>query len=114
MSEWGTDFTHAQAGTSVEVFDASDIQVVTLDEFADTDEPGVAAILGTENAALIPQGGDVMTYGDGGVGKTTLMLDLGVHVAAGDDWLGIPVAQPRRVLLVENEGPRPLFRKLPV
>jgi hypothetical protein len=87
------------------------LHVVTLDEFADADEPGAAAILGTTDAALIPEGGDVMTYGDGGVGKTTLMVDLGVHLAAGDDWLGLPIPRPRRVLLVENEGPRPLFRR---
>jgi hypothetical protein len=87
------------------------LHVVTLDEFADADEPGAAAILGTTDAALIPEGGDVMTYGDGGVGKTTLLVDLGVHLAAGDDWLGIPIPRPRRVLLVENEGPRPLFRR---
>ena len=41
---------------------------------------------------LIPEGGDVMVYGDGGAGKTTLCLDLACHLAAGDDWLGIPVA----------------------
>jgi hypothetical protein len=102
MSEWRSDFAEAKA---------HELHVVTLDEFADTDEPGAAAILGTEDAALIPEGGDVMTYGDGGVGKTTLMVDLGAHIAAGDDWLGIRVERARRVLLVENEGPRPLFRR---
>ena len=59
---------------------------------------------------LVPEGGDVMFYGDGGAGKTTLMIDLGLHLAAGDDWLGIPVGRAVRVAIVENEGPRPLFR----
>jgi hypothetical protein len=90
---------------------AAAVHVVTLDEFADANEPGAAAVLGTTDAALIPEGGDVMVYGDGGVGKTTLMVDLALHLAAGDDWLGIPIPRPRRVLLVENEGPRPLFRR---
>ena len=51
-----------------------------------------------------------MFYGDGGAGKTTLMIDLGLHLAAGDDWLGIPIGRAVRVAIVENEGPRPLFR----
>ena len=52
-----------------------------------------------------------MVYGNGGAGKTTLVVDLACHLAAGDAWLGIPVARPLRVLLVENEGPRPHFRR---
>jgi AAA domain len=51
-----------------------------------------------------------MIYGDGGASKTTLGIDLAVHLAAGDEWLGISVAEPRRVLIIEAEGPRPLFR----
>ena len=46
---------------------------VTLDEFAAVDEPGADAILGDADSALIPEGGDAMVYGDGGVGKTTLI-----------------------------------------
>jgi AAA domain len=86
------------------------LRVVTLDEFADVDEPGAAALVGTSDEALIPEGGDVMFYGDGGAGKTTLCVDLACHLAAGDAWLGVPVARPARVLLIENEGPRALFR----
>jgi hypothetical protein len=52
-----------------------------------------------------------MVYGDGGAGKTTLVFDLAFHLAAGEDWLGIPVPRAARVLLIENEGPRPLLRK---
>jgi hypothetical protein len=86
-------------------------RVVTLEKFAAVQESGAAAILGTVDNALISEDADVMTYGDGGVGKTSLMLDLGFHLAAGDDWLGIPVPRPLRVLLIENEGPRPPFRR---
>ena len=60
---------------------------------------------------MIPEGGDVMFYGDGGAGKTTLSIDLACHLAAGEDWLEIPVSRPVRVLIVENEGPRALLRK---
>jgi len=88
----------------------SGITVESLDTFADTVEEGAEAILGTAENALIPENGDVMMYGDGGAGKTTLAVDLALHLAAGDDWLGIAVPRPLRVLLIENEGPRPRFR----
>jgi hypothetical protein len=86
------------------------IKVVTLDEFVAVDEPGADALLGTRDDVMIPAGGDVMFYGDGGGGKTTLTIDLACHLAAGDDWLGITVTRPLTVLVMENEGPRPLFR----
>lgn len=86
------------------------LNVVPLAEFVAVDEVGAAALLGGDDGALIPENGDVMFYGDGGAGKTTLTIDGAFHLAAGDDWLGIPVARPLRVLVVENEGPRPLFR----
>jgi AAA domain-containing protein len=86
------------------------VRIVSLDVFADTDEEGDEALLGDAENAVIPEGGDVMFYGDGGAGKTTLAIDLACHLAAGDNWLGIAVSQPRRVLIVENEGPRPKFR----
>ncbi len=47
----------------------------------------------------------------GGAGKTTLAIDLACHLAAGDPWLVFPVRRPARALLVENEGPRPLYRR---
>jgi hypothetical protein len=89
---------------------APEFDVVTLDEFVAVEEPGAEALVGDKDGAVIPEGGDVMFYGDGGAGKTTLCIDLACHLAAGDDWLGITVARPARVLIVENEGPRPLFR----
>jgi hypothetical protein len=87
------------------------IRAVRVRDFAAVDEPGARVIVGEDNDALIPEGGDVVVYGDGGAGKTTLAVDLACHVAAGAGWLGIPVPNPRRVLLLENEGPRPLFRR---
>jgi len=52
----------------------------------------------------------MIVYGDGGAGKTTLEVDLALHLAAGADWLGLPVPAPCRVLVLENEGPRGRFR----
>jgi putative DNA primase/helicase len=68
-------------------------------------------VLGDADNAVIPEDGDVMLYGDGGAGKTTLAIDLACHLAAGESWLGIKIPQPRRVLLIENEGPRSRFRR---
>ncbi len=90
--------------------DRVELRFVTLPDFAAVDEPGSAALLGDGTDALVPANGDVMVYGDGGAGKTTLCLDAACHLAAGNDWLGIPVAGPVSMLLIENEGPRALFR----
>ena len=99
---------HAVETASSPVVDAP--LIVSLEEFAAVEEMGAAAIVGSPGEAVIPEGGDVLIYGDGGAGKTTLMIDLGCHLAAGDDWIGMPIPNAVRVLLVENEGPRPLFR----
>jgi len=82
----------------------------TLEAFIAVEEAGADALLGEPGNALIPESGDVMVYGDGGAGKTTLTIDLAFHLAAGDKWLGIPIGRPVRVGLIENEGPRPMFR----
>jgi hypothetical protein len=90
---------------------APEMVTAALGDFVAEDEPGAGALLGSDDAVLIPEGGDVMFYGDGGAGKSTLAIDLAFHLAAGDDWLEIPVPNPLSVLLIENEGPRPLLRK---
>ena len=92
-------------------FSRVDLVFVDAADFADEDEPGAAALVGDDENVLIPEGGDVMFFGDGGAGKTTLALDLATHMAAGDDWLDIQVDRAVRVGLIENEGPRPLFRR---
>lgn len=87
------------------------VSIVTAQEFAAVKEPGADPLLGESGEAVIPEGGDVMLYGDGGASKTTLSIDLAFHLAAGDPWLEIPVPRPVRVLLIEAEGPMPLFRQ---
>jgi hypothetical protein len=86
------------------------LNTVPIAEFAAVDEAGAKPLVGGNDDIVIPVNGDVMFYGDGGAGKTTLGIDLACHLGAGNTWLGIPVAAPCRVLIVENEGPRPLFR----
>jgi hypothetical protein len=87
------------------------VRVVTAEAFAEVEEEGGAALLGTPDSAVVCEGSDVMIYGDGGAGKTTLALDLGCHLVAGDDWIEIQIPEPLHVLLIENEGPRPQFRR---
>jgi AAA domain-containing protein len=86
-------------------------RTVTLQQFAAVEEAGGQPLLGDRDQALIPENADVMIYGDGGAGKTTLAIDLAAHWAAGDDWLGIHVSRPLHCLIIEDEGPRPLFRR---
>ena len=88
-----------------------DLEFESLDVFADEDEPGADPLLGDADNIVIAENDDVLIYGDGGAGKTTLANDLAVHLAAGDDWLGIRVPQAVKVGLIENEGPRPLYRR---
>ena len=89
---------------------ALQLTVVTVQKFAETDEPGGEALLGSSSDNVIPANGDVMIYGAGGAGKTTLGFDLGCHLCAALGWLGLTVARALRGLIIENEGPRPNLR----
>jgi AAA domain len=87
------------------------VEIDRVQDFAQVDEAGANALLGDADNALIPEGGDVMIFGTGGSGKTTLIVDCAMHLGSGRDWLGIPVQRVARVLLIENEGPRALMRR---
>ena len=101
---------NAATGEGAEEAPASRLRFALIEEFAAEREASAEPILGTDDDLVIPAGGTVMAYGDGGAGKTTLELDAALHFAAGDAWLGFPVPRPLRVALVENEGPRGSFR----
>ena len=90
---------------------APELVITPIELFASEHEAGARAVLGTDDEALIPEGADVMIYGDGGAGKTTLAVDMAFHLAGGRDWLEIPIPRSVNVLLIENEGPRPMFRR---
>jgi len=45
----------------------------------------------------------------GGHGKTTLFVDLALHLAAGVDYPPFTVPRPVSILMIENEGPEELF-----
>ena len=90
---------------------ATGLTTQTLEAFAAIDEPSAEPILGDEGTTLLSLGGMLVLYGDGGAGKTTMELDLVMHLASGTTWQGIPVHGQSRILIVENEGPRGMFRK---
>ncbi len=74
---------------------------------------------GSDDVTLLPAGGLALLAGRPGCGKTTFILDLACHLACGlayppieDDkgptpW---PAHRPLRIALIENEGPREMFR----
>lgn len=97
--------------TSVDTVEASRVvMVATIEDFVAVEEPGGDPLVGDRANVVFSESGLAMFYGDGGAGKTTLANDLAFHLAAGDEWLGIPIPRARRVLLIELEGPRSLFR----
>jgi len=102
------DIASAETSATTETIQ---IEVVSLENFATTDEPGADALLGDGDSILIAEGSDVMVYGDGGAGKTTLMSDAACHLGTGKAWLGVPIKRRARVLIIEAEGPRPLLRQ---
>lgn len=87
------------------------LRIVPIDEFAAVDEASAEPLLGEPDEALIAAGSLTVIYGDGGAGKTTLAIDAAAHLGSGAPWLDFPVTRPVRILLLENEGPRGLFRK---
>lgn len=86
------------------------VEVHPVEDFSAIEEAGATPLVGDDANIAIPEGGDIMVYGDGGAGKTTLLQDAAFHLAAGQSWLGLPVPRPLTVLMIEAEGPRPLMR----
>nr|MBA2642810.1 AAA family ATPase [Actinomycetota bacterium] len=101
-----------ECGFEPEPLEIPDFEVEDAEAFAAVDEPGAEPLVVSDGGCVIPVGGFVLVYGDGGAGKTTACIDWAVHFAAGTPWLGIlEPARPLRILVVENEGPRPEFRR---
>jgi hypothetical protein len=91
--------------------EAATLQVLPASDFLRLDFPAAEVLLGSsETIIYLARGLFLLMYGDGGSGKSTLTLDAVAHLAAGRDWLGIPVARASRVLMIENEGAAQLFQ----
>lgn len=86
--------------------------VVPLQAFATTTEATSEPLLGTTDNTLLPAGGKLLMYGDGGAGKTTLTIDAVSRLAAGEGWIGHHCQRALRILIIENEGPRGKFRQI--
>lgn len=89
----------------------SPVTAVTAEVFSKGGETSSEPIIGTESENVLPSGALAVVYGAGGTGKTTLVLDVALHLATGSPWLGLDVPRRRRVLWIENEGPRGPFRQ---
>lgn len=62
---------------------------------------------------LLVKSDRAVLYGAFGSFKSWLLLDIAIHLAAGCDWLGFPVARPLRVLYIDEEmNERTLRRRL--
>jgi AAA domain-containing protein len=73
---------------------------------------GAEPLIGTVDNNVLPSGGLMLLGGQAGTGKTTFALDMAMHLVSPiDDWLGFPIPEPLRVLVIENEGPREPFRR---
>jgi hypothetical protein len=87
------------------------LHIVSFGEFVSVSEKSSRPLLGSPEENVLPAGGELLIFGEGGSSKTTLALDGVAHMAAGIEWLGLPVAEPVTVLVIENEGPRGPFRE---
>jgi hypothetical protein len=89
----------------------SALRVVPFADFiADRAEP-IPPLAGEDGESVIPRAGLIVVGGVGGASKTTWTIDAVAHFASGTPWLTHPVATPLRVLLIENEGSRELYRR---
>lgn len=83
----------------------------TLGAFRTTHEATSESLLGPATGTILPADGTLLMYGDGGAGKTTLTIDGVFNLAAGRPWLGLETPRPVRSVVIENEGPRGMFRR---
>lgn len=112
MTTFDFDSVWSEEDQRAEIADpAPSLRAVPVDDFAAVDEASAEPLLGDAENTILSAGGTLVFYGKGGASKTTLEVDLLVHVAAGTAWLGLPVPRRCRVLLIENEGPRGKLRQ---
>jgi hypothetical protein len=82
---------------------------MSAEEFVALERPETNPLIGEPRRALMARYGLGFMVGRGGHGKTSLALDLVLHIASGIEWLGFEVPQPLSILLIENEGPEHEF-----
>lgn len=78
-----------------------------VEVFGDSDEPIPWIVKG-----WLASGESLLIGGQGGIGKSTLILDLALALASGNtDFLGIPIDAPQSVLYIDEENGAPLIRR---
>jgi hypothetical protein len=99
-----TPMTAADVSTTAPSFRA-----VPLSAFISAKDEISEPLIGDGDTRLLPAESSLVFYGEGGSSKTTLLVDLAYHLAAGVDWIGFPIGRPANVLLLEDEGPQNEF-----
>jgi RecA-family ATPase len=56
---------------------------------------------------ILPAGGGLILAGESGVGKSILRTEIAIHLAMGWDLYGLPINEPRKVMIVQFENPQP-------
>lgn len=84
------------------------IRLLTDDDDMDRVDPVVPSMLGCR---VMTRGGIGVIAGASGAGKTLLLTNLSYSLATGTDFLGLGVHEPVRVLFMEVEGNRTVFKE---
>jgi hypothetical protein len=81
--------------------------VLSLGQLLEQQPP--TAPVGLVEPGLLPQQGILFVGGEPKVGKSLLVANLALSLAAGADRIGFPIPAPRRVLICQFELPVPQF-----
>lgn len=95
----GVGDVHANSNGRVMVFEP-------LRAFLARELPPAESLVGVprDGTNLLPRFGWVLVWGPAGAAKTSVLVDLLFHAAAGIDWLGWRVERPLRLVAIVNEG----------
>jgi len=77
-----------------------EIGIDVLDEFDRKNDPG--ALIG--NHRWLCEGGSMIIQGQSGIGKSSLLMQMGISFALGEDFFGIPVKGPLRSVVLQAEN----------
>jgi AAA domain len=89
----------------------SSFRAVPLSAFLSADDEIPEPLVGDDDTRMLTPGSTLVFYGEGGSSKTTLLVDLAYHLAAGVDWIGFPIGRAVNVLILEDEGPKAEFQR---
>lgn len=85
---------------------AEPVRILRLREFLAEPFPPATSLAGVprEGTNLLPKHGWCMPWGPAGSGKTSILVDLLFHLAQGVNWIGYPINQALRIVVIVNEG----------